>query len=47
VMFFGVAVGTFSSIYIAAPVLILFRLRPKSYDDEDEAPGEKSGKATV
>ncbi len=29
VMLFGVAVGTFSSIYIAAPVLILFRLRPE------------------
>jgi hypothetical protein len=26
----GVAVGTFSSIYIAAPVLILFKLRPDS-----------------
>jgi SecD/SecF fusion protein len=27
-MLFGVAVGTFSSIYIAAPVLIVFKLRP-------------------
>ncbi|WP_108002962.1 protein translocase subunit SecD [Mycoplana dimorpha] len=27
-MLFGIAVGTFSSIYIAGPVLILFRLRP-------------------
>jgi SecD/SecF fusion protein len=49
VMLFGVAVGTFSSIYIAAPVLILFRLRPKSYDDEDEneTAGGTPGKATV
>jgi SecD/SecF fusion protein len=27
VMLFGVAIGTFSSIYVAGPVLILFRLR--------------------
>ncbi len=49
IMLFGVAVGTFSSIYIAAPVLILFRLRPKSYDDEDEneTAGGAPGKATV
>ncbi|OWK24191.1 hypothetical protein AJ87_25155 [Rhizobium yanglingense] len=48
VMLFGVAVGTFSSIYIAAPVLILFRLRPKTLDEkEDGATDEKSGKATV
>ncbi|MFD1326945.1 protein translocase subunit SecD [Mycoplana ramosa] len=30
-MFFGIAVGTFSSIYIAGPVLILFGLRPDRY----------------
>ncbi|NVP58182.1 protein translocase subunit SecD [Mycoplana rhizolycopersici] len=30
-MLFGIAVGTFSSIYIAGPVLILFRLRPDRY----------------
>ncbi|TCU20832.1 protein translocase subunit secF /protein translocase subunit secD [Rhizobium azibense] len=48
VMLFGVAVGTFSSIYIAAPVLILFRLRPKTIDEkEDGATDEKSGKATA
>ncbi|MDO9415358.1 protein translocase subunit SecDF [Pararhizobium sp.] len=28
VMLFGVVIGTFSSIYIAGPILILFRLRP-------------------
>lgn len=37
-MLFGVAVGTFSSIYIAAPVLIAFKLRPESFQqDEDDA----------
>ncbi|MDK4727922.1 protein translocase subunit SecDF [Rhizobium phaseoli] len=34
-MLFGVALGTFSSIYIAAPVLIVFRLRPESPDGEE------------
>ena len=37
-MLFGVAVGTFSSIYIAAPVLILFKLRPDTFDQDK---GEK------
>ena len=40
-MLFGVIVGTYSSIYIAAPVLILFKLRSdngaNAKDDEDEA----------
>jgi SecD/SecF fusion protein len=34
-MLFGVALGTFSSIYIAAPVLIVFRLRPESPNREE------------
>ncbi|MEZ2130589.1 MULTISPECIES: protein translocase subunit SecDF [unclassified Sinorhizobium] len=33
-MLFGVAVATFSSIYIAAPLLILFKLRPDASDEE-------------
>jgi len=40
-LLFGVAIGTVSSIYIAGPVLILFRLRPERY-----RPG-KSGKEPV
>jgi SecD/SecF fusion protein len=35
-MLFGVAVGTFSSIYIAAPILILFKLRPDTFDKEKD-----------
>jgi SecD/SecF fusion protein len=35
-MLFGVVVGTFSSIYIAAPVLILFKLRADTFDKKDE-----------
>jgi SecD/SecF fusion protein len=40
-MLFGVLVGTFSSIYIAAPVLIAFRLRPDSPNRADQ---DKEGK---
>ena len=42
-MIFGVVVGTYSSIFIAAPVLILFKLRADNFrvglDTEDEAEG--------
>lgn len=41
-MLFGVAVGTFSSIYIAAPILIAFRLRPDAFNKVEE--GEKGKK---
>ena len=41
-MIFGVFVGTYSSIFIAAPMLILFKLRPGqvagAQNDEDEKP---------
>lgn len=43
-MLFGVLVGTFSSIYIAAPILILFKLRSDAFDKKDEK-DEKSGEA--
>ncbi len=36
-MLFGVIIGTYSSIYIAAPVLIYFKLRPRGGDAADEA----------
>ncbi|KXG86806.1 protein translocase subunit SecDF [Agrobacterium bohemicum] len=35
-MLFGVGIGVFSSVYIAAPVLIAFKLRPGGNDTEDE-----------
>ncbi|MCO6178097.1 protein translocase subunit SecDF [Ciceribacter sp. RN22] len=47
-MLFGVLIGTFSSIYMAAPVLIAFKLRPESFQQEEKASeGEAlpSGKA--
>ncbi len=37
-MIFGVFVGTYSSIFIAAPLLILFNLRPGAMDREDPSP---------
>ncbi len=41
-MLFGVCIGTLSSIFIAAPVLIIFKLRPVSVmpDADKEAPVE-------
>ena len=41
-MLFGVVVGTYSSIYIASPVLILFKLRP---DPKKGEAGEEEGDA--
>jgi SecD/SecF fusion protein len=32
----GVLVGTYSSLFIAGPMLILFRLRPEMFGSEDE-----------
>jgi len=48
-MIFGVIVGTYSSIFIAAPVLILFRLRPENFragigkEEEKESAKEEEG----
>jgi SecD/SecF fusion protein len=40
-MLFGVFVGTYSSIYVAGPMLIYFKLRPDTFDkDKDKAPGD-------
>lgn len=50
-MIFGVVVGTYSSIFIAAPVLILFKLRASTFRvglDEKETPeAEAAGKSTA
>ncbi|MBB4120187.1 protein translocase subunit SecDF [Martelella radicis] len=49
-MLFGVAIGTYSSIYIAAPILIAFRLRPDTFQKKDEekkdTPPEEHGTVT-
>ncbi|MBV2187358.1 MAG: protein translocase subunit SecDF, partial [Rhizobium sp.] len=34
-MIFGVVIGTFSSVYIAGPVLIAFKLRPETFQERD------------
>jgi SecD/SecF fusion protein len=37
-MLFGILIGTYSSIFIAGPLLILFKLRPEAFStDEDKA----------
>jgi SecD/SecF fusion protein len=50
-MLFGVFVGTYSSIYVAAPMLIFFRLRPDALfnkDKEDAKPDDaKAAKPAV
>ena len=38
-MLFGVVIGTFSSIYVAAPMLILFKLRSDAFDKDKDEPG--------
>ena len=40
-MIFGILVGTYSSIFVAGPLLILFRLRPETFEA-----GEKTGLPT-
>lgn len=35
-MIFGIVVGTYSSIFVAGPLLILFRLRPEGFESEDK-----------
>ncbi len=37
-MIFGILVGTYSSIFVAGPLLILFKLRPGALSHEDAAP---------
>ncbi|MEM9107621.1 MAG: protein translocase subunit SecDF, partial [Pseudomonadota bacterium] len=48
-MIFGVVIGTFSSTFVAAPVLILFKLRGESFQagigkDDAESAEETGGK---
>ncbi|TPI62559.1 protein translocase subunit SecDF [Mesorhizobium sp. B3-1-3] len=44
-MLFGVVFGTYSSIFIAAPLLILFRLRPQAATEDEKKP--VNGKAVA
>ncbi|MCT8997216.1 protein translocase subunit SecDF [Chelativorans intermedius] len=45
-MIFGVLIGTYSSIFIAGPLLILFRMRPSTAEtaDEEKGAGEVAAK---
>lgn len=42
-MIFGVIVGTYSSIFIAAPILILFKLRPENFQQDIGAEETETG----
>ena len=46
-MIFGIFVGTYSSIFIAAPVLILFKLRPGQVGPSATADEEKKATANT
>src|SRR5690606_21165269 len=48
-MIFGVVIGTFSSIFIAAPLLILFNLRPgrQLLEDAEAEAGAESKEAAA
>ncbi|MBL8584304.1 MAG: protein translocase subunit SecDF [Rhizobiaceae bacterium] len=39
-MIFGILIGTYSSIFVAGPLLILFKLRPDMFDKEPAQGGE-------
>jgi SecD/SecF fusion protein len=39
-MLFGVFVGTYSSIYVAGPMLIYFKLRPDTFDKDKTKPAD-------
>ncbi len=41
----GVFVGTYSSLFIAGPMLILFKLRPDLFDKQEDRKLESTGKA--
>jgi SecD/SecF fusion protein len=43
-MIFGVAIGTYSSIFIAAPLLILFNLRPSSRSGKSDGERDTNNK---
>ncbi|TCT34825.1 protein translocase subunit SecDF [Martelella mediterranea] len=43
-MLFGIAVGTYSSIYIAAPILIAFKLRSDTFKKRDAEAADAAGK---
>ncbi|SMH48948.1 protein translocase subunit SecDF [Mesorhizobium australicum] len=45
-MIFGIAFGTYSSIFIASPLLILFKLRPGMFDRDEPGAPKEGAKAT-
>ena len=39
-MIFGIVIGTYSSIFVAGPLLILFRLRPEAFEADTDPKGK-------
>lgn len=37
-LIFGIVIGTYSSVFVAAPVLMLMNIRRSAFDDEDQEP---------
>jgi preprotein translocase subunit SecF len=42
-MIFGIVIGTYSSIFLAAPFLILLNLRPDALSSKDDDGGKGEG----
>ncbi|NBN62214.1 protein translocase subunit SecF [Pannonibacter tanglangensis] len=46
-MIFGILIGTYSSIFLAAPMLILFNLRPAGGDKDDDKDKDKPAEGSA
>ena len=44
-MIFGILVGTYSSIFVAGPLLILFRLRPEMFERDEKAVAKQEARS--
>ncbi len=46
-MIFGIVIGTYSSIFVAGPLLILFRLRPENFEADKDSTAVATKPATA
>jgi SecD/SecF fusion protein len=46
-MIFGILFGTYSSVFVAAPLLIFFKLRPEMFDSHMDEQAGKAGKGQL
>ena len=40
----GIFIGTYSSLFVAGPMLIMFKLRPDMFDEEKDKAAARKGK---